>query len=145
MNITSRAGKRKRERNKEEICLSVNSDPLNLLSPVKGRGGGSGSGSAFCKSSDEMLTKQPIFCNFPAAVFQQLTHSEPPHFKPQHTATSDMYLLWPGRKTVTVVPFRSGGCRLRRQHNKGRLCLWYGLSWAPVKKIRNVVNSSGVA
>lgn len=35
MNITSREGKRKRERNKEEICLSVNSDPLNLLGLVK--------------------------------------------------------------------------------------------------------------
>lgn len=40
-----------------------------------------------------MLTKQPIFCNFAAAVFHQLTHSEPPHFKQQHTATSDMYLV----------------------------------------------------
>lgn len=94
MNITSRKGKRKRERNKEEICLSVNSDPLNLLSLVKDVAGGEkGSGSAFCKSSDEMLTKQPIFCNFAAALFQQLTHSEPLHFKQQRTATSDMYLV----------------------------------------------------
>lgn len=106
---------------KEEICLSVNPDPLNLFSSVEARGGGqkSGPGSVFCKSSDEMLTKQPIFCNFPAAVSQQLGHSEPPHFKQRHAATSDMHpvpeRLGPGRKTVTVVPFRSGGCHLRRR------------------------------
>lgn len=40
-----------------------------------------------------MLTKQPIFCNFATALFQQLTHSEPLHFKQQRAATSDMHLI----------------------------------------------------
>lgn len=34
---------------------------------------------------------------------------------------------------VTIVPSRSGGCRLRSQLYKGRLCLSSRLSWAPVK------------
>lgn len=68
------------------VCQSIL--PLNLLSLVK-EWERKAPGSAFCKSSDEMLTKQTIFCNFPAGLFQRLTHSEPLHFKQACTATSD--------------------------------------------------------
>lgn len=134
MDITSGEGKGARERNKRRfVCQSV-PRPLHLLSLVKE---GKRKGSAFCKSSDEMLTKQAILCNFPAAVSQQLTHSELLHFKQRRIVTSDMHLIrgFSGRpeKTVTVVPFRSGGCRLRRQPHKGALCLSNSLSGAPVK------------
>lgn len=38
-----------------------------------------------------------------------------------------------GQKDVTVLPFRSGGCRLKSQLYKGWHCLPSRISWAPVK------------
>lgn len=40
-----------------------------------------------------MLTKQPIFCNFAAALCQQTSHSGPLHFKQRHIVTFDTYLV----------------------------------------------------
>lgn len=124
-----------KEIKKRFVCQSIPTHSISLVQWK--RWGKKGSGSAFCKSSDEMLTKQPIFCNFPATLFQQLTQSEPLHFKQQHTATSDMYLVpgffGRGRKTKQLCLLRSGGRCLRSRLHKGCLCFPNRHSWAQVK------------
>lgn len=124
-----------KEIKKRFVCQSI---PTRAISLVMWKSGGE-------KGRGQLSVNLPMKCwqnsqfsviflrpSFSSSLTQNPFISNSGALRPL-TCISSPGLPLAGQRDVTVVPFRSGGRRLRSQHYKGCHCLSSRISWAPVK------------